>query len=287
MEEQAWLMVQITRFELTNDPASARARIPALLEVFHDPGEHQDWSNRGAAIDLLAKLPLDETQQTQFERLLVHELLEPRHENYTTSYAVAAILSRPDPDRYWNTLVQTISSTTDTFHGQVLLNGLATLAFAKPEPRLAQLTELIRTRLTHHLGRFDDLSIAALALDLRPLAPELSHFATSGPQVPDGEYAPKCRGSAETPCLHRYHSARHVSALWLEADADTRARMWTALLVSSPYKFVGPDTISSSLRERCRAAISAATPELRGRLVAQARSSPDFLRELPEWPARF
>lgn len=283
--EQAELMVQITQLEITHDPASARARIPALLEIFRDPENHNDWSDRAAAIDLLAKLPLDETQQTEFERLLIDELLEPRHENHTTSNAVAAILSRPQPDRYWNTLIQTISSTTDQFHCQVILDGLATLALAKPEPRIAQLTQLIRARLTHHLGRSDDLSIAALALDLRPLAPELTHFATSGPQVSDGEYSPKCRGSSESPCLHRYHSARHVTALWLENDADTLARMWTALLLRSPYEFVGSETIASLLRDRYRSAINAVTPELRSRLVAQARSSPDLLRELPEWLA--
>ncbi len=59
-----------------------------------------------------------------------------------------------------------------------------------------------------------------------------------------------------------------ISALWLEPDADTRARMWTALQLNSRYEFMGESTIPSSLRARYNSAMKAASPELRSQLYS-------------------
>lgn len=284
-QEQAELMVQISQFESTDNPASARKRIPALLEIVLNPNKSHEWEERTAAIDLLVELPLNEPQQVQFERLLIDELSSPHPGGYTISNTAAALLKQPEPDRFWDALMQCASSTIDQHRVGSLLEALAVLAIASPEPRLAQLTGFLRNRLTHHIGDINQVSRAALALDMRMLSPALQQLATSGPQVTDGEYFPKCGGDPKASCHHRYHSARHVIALWLEQDADTLARMWTALLLESPYAFVGSGFLPSSLRDRCSSAIAAASPELRRRLVVQARSNPHLSRELPDWLA--
>ncbi|MEI6176065.1 MAG: hypothetical protein WCS43_04165 [Verrucomicrobiota bacterium] len=74
-----------------------------------------------------------------------------------------------------------------------------------------------------------------------------------------------------------------MSALWLEADDYTRARMWAALLLVFHYDFSGTKTIPSSLRGRCRSAIVATTPEIRKHLVAMIRSNSRFPSEISRW----
>jgi hypothetical protein len=59
--------------------------------------------------------------------------------------------------------------------------------------------------------------------------------------------------------------------------------MWTALLLDSPYDFVGEKTIATCLRDRCRSAIVAASPENRKHLIAMIRSNSEFPSELSNW----
>jgi hypothetical protein len=285
------LFFTITRFEVADDPQGARIRIPALFDLAEKPTDTKpaeqkfpERPSRGQAIELLSKLPLNAAEQQRFERLLLKELLTPEHDesfgNYNIPETAAACVTLPDPDRFWDALFQATLIEKGSIEFDALLDALASLAVGKPEPHLLQLTEFLRPRIAGHKGYMNKLFTVALALDLRTLAPNIQHFATSGPSVPDSENPGSCK---DAPCFHRYHSARHVSALWQESDADTRARMWTALLLESPYDFVGTKTIPSSLRDHYRSAITAASPEIRKRLVAMIRSNNKFPDALSQW----
>lgn len=295
--EQAELLFEITEFERSDDPSRTQSRIPKLLEIVEKPTEkvlvngYPVSSQRGPAITLLAKLPLNPTDQNRFEGLLVNELLFPEtleiYGKCAINAAAEAIVVQPDPDRFWDALYGAASAETGYFEFRSLLDALATLARAKPEPHLSQIAELLSPRIQNHKGQIEGLFPVVLALDLRSLAPVIEHFATSGPNVPDGEVTNSCKNDPDNPCLHRYHSARHVSALWQEPDADTRARMWTALVMISPYDFSGKGTIPSCLRDRCRSAIAAASPELYKQLVAKARATSHLPGEISDWLAGF
>ena len=282
------LVIQLAGFELTDDPVLAKSRIPALLEIFQDPDARRGYGERGQAIDLLNKLPLDVTRQARFEQLLLDELQTPRRGEYGSSalsYVHRALVSRPDPDRHWDALVASANTAIYRNEYDDLIDALATLAVAKPELRLAQLTTFLRTGLAHHKGMMKHLILAALAFDLRGLAPEVAQLATCGPEVPEGDDATSWGGIHTATGDERYHAARHVTALWLEPDADTRARMWVALLVASPYDFACQTPIANGLREHCRAALAAASPELRQRLAAKARTAAGTVPDLTEWLA--
>ncbi len=282
--------------ELIDDPSRAQSRIPALLEIIENPANknlvengYPIASKRGPAIQQLAKLPLNPAEQNRFEKLLLNELLYPETNETigkcAISAAAIAVRTLPNPDRFWDALYQATSVETGSSEFNALLDALANLAIAKPEQRLLQLTELLRPRLRSHNLRVDTVCRVALALDLRGLAPEIEHFATSSPTVPDGESTSSCDNAPDNPCLHRYHSARHLSALWQETDPDTLARMWTALLQNSPYDFTGTETIPTCLRDRFRAAISAASQEISSHLVAKARATTDLPSEISNWLA--
>lgn len=296
-EEQAKLLFEITDFERTDDPPRAQSRIPKLLEIVEKPAEkvlvngYPTSSQRGPAITLLAKLPLNPADQKRFERLLLNELISPtstsKYSRDALTQAADALLTLPNPERFWDALYETTAVETGSSEFRSLFANLASLAIATPEPRLSQLAELLRPRFRDHKGQIDNLFRTALALDLRSLAPEIQHFATSGPTVPDGESTSSCKNNPDEPCLHRYHSARHVIALWQEPDADTQARMWAALLLNSPYDFTGSETIPSCLRDRCRSAIIAASPEIYDQLIAKARATSDLPKEIANWLAGF
>ena len=280
------LVIELTAFELIDDPARAKSRIPILLDRFQDPSGRHDRSERGPAIALLTKLPLDATQQSRFEQLLLDELKSPRRGEYKDSVldsVYPALVNLPDPDRYWDVLVVSAATAIHRDEYDDLVDSLATLAIANPEPRLAQLAGFLRPGIAHHKGMMNHLFLAALALDLRGLAPELAQLATSGPDVPEGEDANSWGGIYSSTGTERYHTARHVTALWLEPDADTRARMWIALLLALPYDFAGHTTIASRLRDRCQAALVAVSPEIRQKLTASARSAAKIVPDLADW----
>ena len=292
-KEQTALLLEITEFERTDDPSRAQSRIPALLDIVGKPtekvlaiGGYQPASKRGPTIEMLAKLPLSNADQQRFEKLLLKELTSPEilatYGESTIGYAATAIVALPNPDRYWDALYVAISTEASS-QFDALLDALAALAISKQQPRLAQLAELLRPRLQNHESELNAVLLAALALDLRSLAPEIAQFATSNPVVPDRENTNSCEKKSDQPCLHRYHSARHISALWQESDPETRARMWAALLLNSPNDFRGKGTIPSSLRDRCRSAIAAVSPEVTGKIIAKIRANDGFPTEIKDW----
>lgn len=295
--EQAELLFEITDFERSDDPSRAQTRVSALLKIVEQPTEkilangNPSPSQRREAITQLAKLPLNPADQKRFEGLLVNELLFPEtleiYGKCAISAAADAIVVQPNPDRFWDALYAAASAESGHFEFHSLIDALTTLALAKPQPQLSQIAELLRPRLRKHEGQIERLFPVIHALDLQSLKREIEFLATSGPIVADGEVTNSCKNDPDTPCLHRYHSARHISALWQEPDVDTRARMWTALVINSPYDFSGTGTIPSCLRDRCRSAIAAASPEIYQQLVAKARATSDLPREISEWLAGF
>ena len=282
--ERDGVVMELAGFEMTDDPARAKSRIPVLLDLLQDPSVSHGRFDRGQVIDLLTKLPLDATQQLRFEQLLLDELKTPRRDKYDSSIlrgVYPALVNLPEPDRHWDALVDSGETAIRRDEYDYLVDSLATLALANPEPRLAQLAAFLRPGIANHKGMVKHLFLAALALDLRGLAPDIADLATSGSEVPEGEDARPPADSGD----ERYHTARHVTALWLESDADTRARMWIALLLVSPYDFTGHTTIASRLRDRCRDALAAVSPELHQRLIASARTAAKTTPDLTDWLA--
>ena len=131
----------------------------------------------------------------------------------------------------------------------------------------------------------NDVFIAALALDLRGLAPEIAALASESPAVQDGDAADYGGGNFKGPAGQRYHIAREITALWNEPDPGTRARMWLALIVSRSYQF-SPEYQTSdaakALRERAAAALQGLGPVDRLRTMNAFRAATPNLANDPE-----
>jgi hypothetical protein len=272
------LAIELAQFELKDEPDLAKTRIPALLEIFKDSSGTRDYEERGPAIELLSVLPLDAEQQAQFEALLLAELKTPRRMQFEMSilpWITQAMMKLPDPERYWDALITSSGNATKFNEFGGWLEALSAIALAKPEVQKAQFSDFIRPRFTRHVGQMNDLFLVALALDLRDLAPEIARLASSGPEVEEGKCANGVGGKFTGPGNERYHLARHITALWLEPDADTRARMWTAMVLASPYHLARHSSVvAATLRENFRSALAAASPSLSESLKAKVKNAP-------------
>lgn len=285
-KQQSELAIELAEFEEKDEPELARTRVPALLEILRDSSGQRNWQELGPAIELLADLPLDPTQSAKFESLLLAELKKPRRDELRMSvlgYVIRATAKLPDPGRHWDALVAAGNNATDFGEIGELTDTLAALALAKPEPGLHQFAAFLKPRFTRSQGLMNDLFQTALALDLRELAPDIAKLANTGPDVPDGEGARSWGGNFEGPGHQRYHTARHVTALWLESDPDTLARMWAALFVHQPHEFQGPSAIATALRERFGASLAAASEPVRTHALADARAAAKDYPDLAEW----
>jgi len=272
-QQKVDLAIQLAAFERQTEPELAVSRIPELLEIARDAAGLRDYNERGPAIELLTDLPLDEMQRVQFEAILLAELKSPQRRPFKISilpWVTTALIKLPDPDRHWDALVEASDRATESGEFYQFLDALS--ALAKPETRMSQLVDFIRPCFTSHGGRMNDLFAVALALDLRELAPEIAHLASTGPDVEDGRCANGWGGDFTGPGNNRYHLARNVTALWAETDADTLAKMWLALVISHPGEFSRTSIIARRLREGFRAALGAASPDVREKLTAQTRT---------------
>ncbi len=285
-QQAADLAIELARFEQKQEPDLAKSRIPELLEIAKDAAATRDYNERGPAIELLSALPLDEAQRAQFEELLLSELKNPQRRPFKISilpWITTALIKLPEPDRHWDALVKGSEKATEFGEFYNFLDALSTLALATPEKRMGQLVDFVRPCFARHGGMMNELFAVALALDLRALAPEIQHLASTGPEVPDGECANGWGGNFTGPGNSRYHFARHVTSLWQEPDADTLARMWMAFVIAHPGDFARTSIIALKLRERFRSALTAASPEVREKLTAQTRTlsncSPYLLEE--------
>lgn len=285
--QQAELAVELAGFELEGESGLARSRVPALLEIFRDEADQHHWSDRWAAISLLSRLRLAGPPLERFEKLLLEELKKAGSEEVRASVvseAVRTLMRLSDPGRHWEVLLDAAVSSKDYSDFESLLDALAGLALAKPDPRMAAITGLLRSRLEHCHGMLNEPLVIALALDLRELAPDIARLATPGPEVAEGKGIHTwCLGD-DYPGTERYHRARHITALWSETDADTLACMWAAMLVSATGEFVGDAAVPTALRDRFRQVFSAAAPRTRQRVLdlirAKSESSPP---EFAKW----
>ena len=276
-QQAADLAIELAGFEQKQEPELAKSRIPELLEIARDAAGIRDYGQRGPAIELLSALPLDEAQRAQFEELLLAELKTPQRRPFNISilpWITTALIKLPDPDRHWDALVRGSEKATEFGEFYNFLDVLSTLALAKPEARKTQLANFIRPHFTRHSGNMNDLFRTALALDLREFTPEIAHLASSGPDVEEGKCANGWGGGFTGPGNERYHLARHVTALWLETDADTRGRMWTALFFASPYDFSRQlSVVADRLRDGFRSALAAASPGVGEELKSKVREA--------------
>lgn len=285
-QQIADLAIPLAQFEQKQEPALAASRIPELLEIAKDAAGARDYNERGPAVELLSASSLTEPQLAKFEELLLAELKSPQRRPFKISilpWITAALVKLPDPDRHWDALVAGSDNATQFNEFGCFLDALSTLALAKPDPQMGQLVDFIRPRFTQHRGLMNELFATALALDLRELAPEITHLASSGPDVPEGKCANGWGDGFAGPGNERYHLARHVTALWNEADADTLAKMWMGLVIAHPMEFCRSTIIAVKLRDRFRAALAAASPDVSEKLTTQTRAltncSPYLLEE--------
>lgn len=286
VQQIADLAIPLAQFEQKQEPALATSRIPELLEIAKDAAGTRDYNERGPAIELLSAMPLDGPQRAKFEELLLAELKSPQRRPFNISilpWITPALIKLPDPDRHWDALVAGSDKATEFSEFYYFLDALSTLALAKPDPRMVQFVDFIRPCFTEHEGLMNELFATALALDLRGLAPEIARLASAGPDVEEGKCANGWGGGFKGPGNERYHLARNVTGLWNETDADTLAKMWMGLVIAHPGDFCRTSIIALKLRERFRAALAAASPEVREKLTAQTRTlsnqSPYLLEE--------
>lgn len=280
------LAIPLAQFEQEKEPALAQSRIPELLEIAKDLAGTRDYNERGPAIELLSALPLDGPQRAQFDILLLAELKSPQRRPFKISvlpWITAALIKQPVPDRHWDALVAGSGKATEFSEFYPFLDALSALALARPDPRMAQLGDFMRPCFTKHGGLINELFVTALALDLRELAPEIARLASSGPDVEEGKCANGRGGGFTGPGNERYHLARNVTGLWSETDADSLAKMWVGLVIAHPGDFCRTSVIALKLRERFRAALAAASPEVNETLTADIRTlthgSPYLLAE--------
>jgi hypothetical protein len=285
-QQAADLAIELADFEQKQEPELSKSRIPELLEIARDAAGIRDYGQRGPAIELLSALPLDEAQRAQLEELLLAELKTPQRRPFNISilpWITTALIKLPEPDRHWDALVAGSEKATEFGEFYNFLDALATLVLANPEKRMARFVDFIRPCFTEHRGMMNELFATALALDLRGLAPEIARLASSGPDVEEGKCANGWGGGFKGPGNERYHLARNVTALWSEPDTDTLAKMWMGLVIAHPGDFARTSIIVMKLRERFRAALAAASPEVREKLTAQTRTlsnhSPYLLEE--------
>ncbi|HEX5791203.1 MAG TPA: hypothetical protein VFY13_08610, partial [Luteolibacter sp.] len=284
--QQAEMAIELAGFEQKHEPGLAKSRVPALMEILRDSTGKRNWQERGPAIDLLSELPLDAGQQSAFESLLLAELKNPRRDDVAMSalgHVVPALARLPEPDRHWNALVSADKNADGFGEIDQLIDTLAELALAKPDPRMRDFARFLKPRFSRCKGLMDDLFLTALALDLRELAPDIARLASSGPEVADGEGAHSWSGGFTGPGNQRYHTARHVTAIWLEPDADTRAMLWAGLLVKQPYEFRGDSAIAGALRDRFRGALQSASKETSVRALRFVRASTSRERNPIDW----
>lgn len=270
------IVLELTAFELKHDPSAALTRAPALLEILDDKSGTLRWNSRGPAIELLSRLPLGKEELATFERLLIREAADPRRDDIgmsVASHAYVALGKLSDPQRHWQLLVDNAGKATGYSERPALFDVLTSIAGKNPESYRKLFLALIKATLTENHGMMNDLFRTALAMDLRELAPDIQSLANESPDVPDGEGASSSGGDFKGPGSNRYHAARHVTALWQENDPETLAKMWTALVIASPYHFSGDSSISGMLRDRCKSALNQAPPSSKTSLIEKLRSN--------------
>ncbi len=278
------LSLEVTEFQIRHDPAAVRDRVPALLTMIRQRKE--DYIRRGEAMRLLGSIKLDPPVAAELLPLLLAEIKDPQKGEYpgahTSAEAIDALSRLPGAAAHLDEIVAITEGGHNGF--ETGIDALLRLTRDLPD-RNARLEAFIRPRLKEHDGMMNDVFIAALALDLRGLAPEIAALASESPAVQDGDAADYGGGNFKGPAGQRYHIAREITALWNEPDPGTRARMWLALIVSRSYQF-SPEYQTSdaakALRERAAAALQGLGPVDRLRTMNAFRAATPNLANDPE-----
>lgn len=267
------LLVEIAGFEAEHDPERAKERVPALIGIVRD--KKADYRRRGQAMHALAAIPLTEAQLAEVTALLLAEIRAPQTDKSplgmsTLSDAVEALSRLPGAAMHLDTLQA--ASAGGIFGFESGLDVLARLSVGLPD-RQARLESYLRPCLENHHGMMYEVFFAALAFDLKGLAPGIAAYATEGPGVPDGAGSHSAGGSFKGPAGERYHPAREVASLWAETDPDTLARMWIAFTASHAYHMTETSrrgaTVARALREKAATAIRAMPAAARKPCIAR------------------
>jgi hypothetical protein len=232
------LLIEVTKFQLKHDPGTVPARVPALIEMVRERKE--DYRRRGEAMSLLGEFKLESDQIKSLMPLLLAEVKNPQKGEYagsdTFSEAIGALSRLPGGAAHLDQIIRAAGGQSGYSGFESGVDALWRLTEGATD-RMARLESFVHPCLKQHDGMMDDVFLAALALDLRGLAPEIAAMASESPAVADGDGAHSAGGDFKGPAGQRYHLAREITALWNETDPATRSRLWIAMIVSRPHYF--------------------------------------------------
>ena len=234
-EEHSRLIIEIAKFHEGNDVPAFAGDLPGLLSLVRD--KDNDFIRRGQAMILLGGSELDPAMLAEFSDLLVAEIRQPQQGKYdmdTLDSAVTALAGLPGAAEHLDLITGLPGIVDRSFSA-----GLDAILKMTPDrlDRKDLLAGFIRPRFEKSKGMMDEIFMTALAHDLRSLAPDIAAYASESPVVADGDGADYSGGKLKSPVGQRYHVAREITALWMESDPDTLARMWIHLVAARPYHF--------------------------------------------------
>lgn len=244
--ERIELIIEIARYHRTHDVSSAANDLPALISLVRD--KTRDYIRRGEAMVLLGEAELPPAMLKEFTTLLVAEVKQPQQGKYgmdTLDSAITALTGLPGAGDHLDLITTAPRIVDQAFRAG--LNAILRMAQDRPDRKLL-LAAFIRPRFEKSNGMMNDIFLTTLAYDLRSLAPDIAAFASESPAVQDGDGADYSGGQFKSPVGQRYHIAREITALWMESDPATLARMWIYLVAAHPYQF-NPNSQSPALRE--------------------------------------
>lgn len=236
-EEKPGLILEIASFHKEHSPADLSGDVPAILEIVRD--RKADFYRRNEAIGFLAGISLSPEQLTKFRTLLVSEIKNPvkGKETWmgsTRGTAADALGELPNPEQQLQLFLDTPEIGKGDFGSG--FNTLMKMTRDNPD-REKILIDFVRPQFTESRRMMNWIFVKALAQNLRGLAPDLAAFASSGPEVQDGDGANYSGGNFKSPVGQRYHIAREITALWTEKDPVTLAKMWIAFASAHPDDF--------------------------------------------------
>lgn len=265
------LILEIARFHLDRQPGRLRDDLPVLMELVRD--RNHDLVRRTEAMRLLARPEFRDALPDEFAELMIREVRDPQVGSYGLNSRAAALHALGRLPATEDGL-EAISSLRELDHSSFLA-AIETLGALDrgDRPQTERISGLVRSRLKSSDGMMNDTFLAALAFDLRDLAPEIAAMASEGPQFRDGDGANYAGGSFQGPEGGKYHSAREVTGVWSEPDMSTLGRLWVHFVVAHPEAFQlerADGELARALREQAHAAIARLDPTVRERTIREA-----------------
>lgn len=140
-----------------------------------------------------------------------------------------------------------------------------------PDERRIHMERFMEHQIAHRVSDMDELAKICLAFDLRKFAPEMKKLATSGPEEEEGK---------------RFHSARFLTAMWLEEDGETLAKMWIDWMTTQAWYFGDDHFPMFELKKRFRKVVQKLSSTERARWIEEAltyQSVSAFETESVQW----